>query len=158
MESENKGRKVKRQKEKEKEKIKENKKCINTFRSETNITIGVQFLHTTVSTDSGAVCYRRQLCTTTNSQNWTRKEMSHGVADNTESNTWPPHHDVHAAGNRYSRKNRIVFHLLLLFPSSLITYSSNYSSANPTTSADHFPLSIATKYPTTVAFHSHFQH
>jgi len=133
MKRENKGRRVKQEKEKQKEKIKENKNCINTFQAKQ--TLRLVFSSSTQQSEQTvalSLCCRPQLCTSTNSQNWTRKGMSHGVGDNTMCSTWPPHHDVYAAGNHYSRKNQNIFHLLfLLFPNRLTTYSSSYSSAKP---------------------------
>jgi len=85
-----------------------------------------------------SLCCRPQLCTSTNSQKWTRKEMSHGVGDNVEYSTWPPHHDVHAAGYHYRRQNRVILLRLLLFPNRLSTYSSAKHNHNyPTVSAVH---------------------
>jgi len=107
--------------------MRENKKCIKTFQAtQTLQSVFSSSTQQSAQTVALSLCYRPQLCTSTNSQNWTRKEMSNGVDDNTECSTWPPHHDVNAAGNHYSRNNRTVFHLLL-FPKRLSTYSSNYS-------------------------------
>jgi len=119
-----------REKEKEKEKIKENKKCINTFQAKQTLqSVFSSSTQQSAQTVALSLCCRPQLCTSTNSQNWTRREMSFGVGDNTECSSWPPHHDAQAAGNHYSRQNRVVFLLLFLFPNRLLTYPSNYSSA-----------------------------
>ena len=153
MKRTNKGRRVKREKEKEKEKIKENKKCINTFK------LNKRYNRCSVPPHNSQ--HRRWRCPSVVGRNFARQQIP-------RSGQGRRCHMVLAITWSIVRGHPTTMYTLLVTTTDVRTelffFVFSFSPTafqlihppNTTTTTQQFPLSIATKYPITAAFHSHF--